>query len=240
MLLHGFYEVGCLYKAFVCTGIQPCEALAQKLNVQLSLLKVDTVQVCDLKLASCAWLQIFCVLYNLVVVEVETGYTVVAFGLFRFLFNGNRFSVLVEFHDAETLRIIYIVSENSGTFACFCIVYSSFQALFEAMSCENVVTKDHTYGVVADEFLADDKCLSKSVRAWLYSIGKVDTELMAVTEKLLKSRGILRGGDDQDITDACVHKNRHRIVDHRFVKDRQKLFGGHHGKRVKTCSGASG
>ena len=56
MLLHGFYEVGCLYKAFVCTGIQPCEALAQKLNVQLSLLKVDTVQVSDLKLASCAWL----------------------------------------------------------------------------------------------------------------------------------------------------------------------------------------
>ena len=56
MGLDGFYEVGCLYKAFVCTGIQPCEALAQKLNVQLSLLKVDTVQVSDLKLASCAWL----------------------------------------------------------------------------------------------------------------------------------------------------------------------------------------
>mgnify|MGYP006978892637 FL=1 len=84
MLLHGFYEVGCLYKAFVCTGIQPCEALAQKLNVQLSFLKVDTVQVCDLKLASCAWLQILCVLYDLVVVEVETGYTVVALWLSGF------------------------------------------------------------------------------------------------------------------------------------------------------------
>ena len=240
MLLHGLYEVGCLYKAFVCTGIQPCEALAQKLDVQLSLLKIDTVQVCDLKLASCAWLQVLCVLYNLVVVEVETGDTVVALWLFRFLFNGNCFSVLVEFYDTETLRIIHIVSENSGSFACFCVVYSSFQALFEAMSCENIVTKDHTYSVVADEFLTNNECLGKSVRAWLYSIGEVDTKLMAVTEKLLKSRGILRCGDDQDITDACIHKNRHRIVDHRFVKDRQKLFGGHHGKRVKTCSGASG
>ena len=61
------------------------------------------------------------------------------------------------------------------------------------MSCEDVVTKDHTYGVVADEFLADDKCLGKSVRAWLYSVGKVDTELMAVTEKLLKSQGYPAG-----------------------------------------------
>ena len=125
-----FLRSGCLYKAFVCTGIQPCEALAQKLNVQLSLLKVDTVQVCNLKLASCAWLQIFCVLYNLVVVEVETGDIVVAFGLFRFLFNGNSFSVLVEFHDAETLRIIYIVSENSGTFACFCCCLQQLSGAF--------------------------------------------------------------------------------------------------------------
>ena len=48
--------------------------------------------------------------------HVKTGDTVVALWLFRFLFNGNSFSVLVEFHDAETLRIIYIVAEYGCTF----------------------------------------------------------------------------------------------------------------------------
>ena len=99
------------------TGIQPCKSLSQKLNIQLTFLKIDAVQVCDLKLASCTWFQILRILYNLVVVEVKTCYAVVAFRLCRFLFNGNSFSVPVKFYDSETLRIIYIVSENSSTFA---------------------------------------------------------------------------------------------------------------------------
>ena len=34
MGLDGFYEVGCLYQALMCTGIQPGESLSEKLNVQ--------------------------------------------------------------------------------------------------------------------------------------------------------------------------------------------------------------
>ena len=30
---HGFYEVGSFHKAFMCTGIQPCESLAKKFYV---------------------------------------------------------------------------------------------------------------------------------------------------------------------------------------------------------------
>ena len=75
------------------TGIQPCEALSEKLYIQLALFKIDAVQVCDLKLASCAWLQVFCIFNNLVVVEVKTCDTVVTLRLLGLLLNGNSLAV---------------------------------------------------------------------------------------------------------------------------------------------------
>ena len=81
------------------------------------------------------------------------------------------------------------------------------------------IAKNHSNGIVSDKLLTNDKCLCKSVRAWLYSVGKVNTKLMSVTQKLLKTRGILRSGDDQDVTDPCVHQYRHWIVDHWFIID---------------------
>ena len=66
-------------------------------------------------------------------------------------------------------------------------------------------------------YIADYKCLCKSIRAWLYSVSKRYAELMTVTKKLLETWGILWSGNDQDITDPCVHKNGHWIVDHWFI-----------------------
>ncbi len=96
------------------------------------------------------------------------------------------------------------------------------------MSEKDVVAEHHGNGIISDELLADDEGLRQSVRAWLYLVGKLYTELMAVAEQSLETRGVLRGGDDQDITDACVHQNGQRIVDHRLVIDREKLFGCYH------------
>lgn len=52
MGLDGFYEVGCLYQALMCTGIQPGEALSEKLNVQAAVFQIDPVQVGDLKFSA--------------------------------------------------------------------------------------------------------------------------------------------------------------------------------------------
>ena len=88
------------------------------------------------------------------------------------------------------------------------------------MSSENIITKNHCNGIIADKVGTNDKGLCKSVRAWLYSIGKMYTELMSIPQKLMESWGILRCGNDQDITDPCVHQYGHGIVDHRFVINR--------------------
>lgn len=52
MGLDGFYEVGCLYQALMCTGIQPGESLSEKLNVQATVFQIDPVQVGDLKFSA--------------------------------------------------------------------------------------------------------------------------------------------------------------------------------------------
>ena len=67
-----------------------------------------------------------------------------------------------------------------------------------------------------------------AANAAMHFVGKLYTELMAVSEQCLKTRGVLRCGDDQDVADACIHKNRQRIIDHRLVIDREKLFRCYH------------
>ena len=39
----------------------------------------------------------------------------------------------------------------------------------------------------------------------------------SISEQFLKTRSILRCGDDQDLTNACVHQNRHWIINHWFI-----------------------
>ena len=48
------------------------------------------------------------------------------------------------------------------------------------MTGEDVVTQHHGNGIVSDEIRTNNKCLGKSVRAWLDGVGQVDTELASV------------------------------------------------------------
>ena len=65
-------------------------------------------------------------------------------------------------------------------------------------------------------------------------------ELMTVTKKLLETWGILWSGNDQDITDPCVHKNGHWIVDHWFIINWKQLLGCDHSQWVKSGTGSTG
>ena len=100
--------------------------------------------------------------------------------MFRFLFDGDGFSFTVEFYDTETLRIVHVITEDSSTFSGFCIFYRCVQTFGQSVTGENVVTQNHSYRVITDEFFSDDECLCQSVRTFLYSIGQIHTKLMTV------------------------------------------------------------
>ncbi len=52
MGLYGFTKFGSLHQGLMGSGIQPGEALSEKLNVQAAVFQIDAVQVGDLKLSA--------------------------------------------------------------------------------------------------------------------------------------------------------------------------------------------
>ena len=117
MCLYSLYKVCCIYKALMCTSIQPCESLSKKLYIQVALLKIYTVQVCNLQFSTGTWFQALCILYNFIIIEVKSCYTVVALWMLWFLLDRNCFSFVVELNNTKTFRIIYIVTKYCSTFA---------------------------------------------------------------------------------------------------------------------------
>ena len=136
------------------------------------------------------------------------------------LFNRDCLSVVVEFYDTKTFRIIYIIAEYCRTFSRLCIFHGRFQTLLQAMTCEYIISQNHCNGIVTNEVCTNNKCLCQSIRAWLNCIRKIHTILVSISQQFLKSRCILWCRDNQDITDTCIHQYRHRIIDHRFIINR--------------------
>ena len=157
-----------------------------------------------------------------------------------FLLDGDSISVFVEFHNAKALGVVDIITENSCSFALLCFLNGCAESFPKTVACKNIVPQYHGCGISVDKFFADGECLGESVRRGLGLVGKIETELVAVPEEDFESRQILRRGDDQDVADSCVHQYRNRIIDHRFVVDREQLFGCDHSQRIESGAGSAG
>jgi len=55
----------------MCAGVEPGEAAAEDLHFELFFLKIDSVEVCYLKLSSGGRSKLFRKLYYLIVIEIE-------------------------------------------------------------------------------------------------------------------------------------------------------------------------
>ena len=233
-------EVGGIHKRLVRPGIEPGEALSQKLDIEVAMFQVDAVEVGDFQLSARGWLQVLSVFDDAVVVHVQAGHAVVALRLLRFLLDRDGLSFFVEGDNAEALRIIHVIPEDRSPAAGLRVLDGGLHALLQTMPEENVVPEDHRDFVGSDEFLPDDEGLCESVRAGLDRIAQVDAELMSVAEQLAETRCVLRRRDDQNLPDTGRHQDRHRIVDHRLVIDRKQLLRGDHGERIQACAGSAG
>ena len=236
-LLDGGDELPGFEQAVVGAGVEPGVAATHDLDIELALFEVEAVEVGDLEFATGRRLEVAGAVDDRVVVEVEAGDGVVGFGLLRLFFEAQDLAVGVELGNAITLGVMHVVGEDGR--ACATLVGVA-ENIVEVVAIEDVVTQHEGRVVVADEVGADDEGLGKAVRAGLDGVLQVDAPLATVAEQLLEARGILRGGDDQDVANAGQQQRGQRVVDHRLVVDRQQLLGYRQGGRMEPGTGAAG
>ena len=140
--------------------------------------------------------------------------------MFWLFLDRNGLAILVKLHNTETLRIIHIVAKHGCTLATLSVLYCGSQSFLQAMTGKDVVTQHHSHRIISNKIGANDKGLCQSIRRRLNSIGQVYTKLVSITQQVLEARDILRCGNNQNVTDASVHQNGHRIINHRFIKNR--------------------
>jgi len=108
------------------------------------------------------------------------------------------------------------------------------------MAVENIVAQHQGRQIVPNEGFADDKGLRQAVGAGLHGVVQVEAPPFAGAEQLLEARGVLRGGDDQDVADSSQHQGAQRVVDHRLVEHRQQLLANGQRCGVQAGAGATG
>ena len=141
--------------------------------------------------------------------------------MLRLFLYGNSLSLTVKLNYTEALRIVHIISENCGS---LCLFRGSPQSLCKAVSVEDVVSKYHRHRVVTDKFLSYYKGLRKTVGRGLHLIAQAYSELVSVSQEILKPRCVRRCGYNKNVLYARIHKHRQRIIYHRLVIYGQKLL----------------
>lgn len=145
--------------------------------------------------------------------------------------------MVVELDDAVALGVEHGVGEDGGPALVF---YRFLEGLGEVVTVEDVIAEDEAAALAGEEVFADEECLGEAVGRGLHGVLEGDAPLGAVAEQLLEARGVLGGGDDEDLADAGQQKNRQRVVDHRLVVDGEQLLGDRLRDWVQPGAGTSG
>lgn len=169
-------------------GIEPSNAAAKELHLQLPHLEVGAIDVGDFEFAAFAGFEVSADLDDLIVVHVEAGYGVVGFGLGGFFLDGENVLMSIKLDDAVAFGVGNPVAENGAT--AFNVHGGAEGGEFAV---EEVIAKDERDGVVSDKGRADDEGLGDAFGAGLFGVGEIDTEAGTIAEEVLKTGEILGG-----------------------------------------------
>lgn len=223
-------------KGFVSAGIQPGVAAAEDFDVEFAAFEVGAVDARDFQFAAGGGFDLFGDWNHIRVVEVESGDGEVRPWLRGLLLNGDGSAFAIELDDAEAVGIVDFIAEHGGS--CF-PVGGGLEFRREALAVENVVSEDKGAALARDEFLADDKCLGKTIGTGLFRIGDRGSKARSIAQQAAVEGEVVRCGNQEDFADSGQHEDGKRVVDHRFVIDRQQLLADGHGNRVETGAGAA-
>ncbi len=229
-------EGGGLVEAGEGAGVQPGGAAVEHPHLEFALFEVFLVDRGDFVFAPGGGLDAVGEVHHAVVVEVESRHGVVAFGFGRLFLDGQDTLVGSEFHHAVTFGVLDGGREDHSSVGVGVLAYQ----FAETGTVENVVAEDEGDLVATNKVFTDDKGLGESVRDGLFGVGEVTAQFRSVSEEALKAREVVGRGDDEYVPDSSQHKDGERVIDHRLVPNRDKLFAHREGDGVKPGAGAAG
>jgi hypothetical protein len=145
------------------------------------------------------------------VVQVTTGLYEIALRLRGFFFDRCH-PVSLQFHNAEALRVRNFFHEDVATLP------ERVDHGTEIIE-ENIVSEDHTDGILPDEFSCHPESLCDAFRSFLDAVREFCVPSFAGSEELHELPGLLRARDDDDLFGPCFEKNLERVKDERLVVD---------------------
>ena len=149
------------------TGVEPRDAAAEQLDVQLSPGEVGPVDVRDLELTAGRGLKLTGDVEHPVVIEVQPRQRVARARCGGLLLDGKRAPALVQLHYAVTVGVAHVVREHRraagprGRRA---------QHLGQAMTEEDVVPEDERDAVAPGELPPDDEGLGEPLGPLLHGV----------------------------------------------------------------------
>ena len=188
--------------------IQPCEAALERLHLQLAALQETLVHARDLKLPTGRGLDALGHIHDLVRIEVQAHDCVVRLRMGGFLLDRKAVALIVELRDPVAARIVDAVAEDRGLAILLGRADGLAKKTRETGTVEDVVAKNEARGIAAEEILADQKSLCKTVRRWLCRVVDTHAVVGAVAQQTAETAQILWRRDQENVADASQQQGR--------------------------------
>src|SRR5580692_4996003 len=122
--------------------------------MQRTAFHIELHEIGDFIFAALRRFQARCEIGHMTIEEIKPDKRPIGAWSLRFLLDRNGFAGLVEFHDAETLRIAHAITEDGRAFLARDRVFEDRR---KPRAVEDVIAENKRGRFVADEFASDDK-----------------------------------------------------------------------------------
>src|SRR5574344_2970093 len=99
----------------------------------------------------------FCDINYFVWIKIQSDNRIIRLGTLWLFFQGYTVAVLIKFSNAVSFRVRNPIAEH----CCFFLILSCFHSILKHLSktlpVENIIPKDQTNRIIANEFLSNDK-----------------------------------------------------------------------------------
>ena len=156
--------------------------------------------------------------------------------MFRLFLNTQAVALTVELCHTIALWVTYPVTKHRSLILLLGSLHSLMQQLRESYPMEYIVAQYQTSTIIAYKLATDNEGLCQSIGTGLFCKFKVHTIVRTITQQTTESRQVVWSANNEDIANASCHQHGYRIINHRFVVDRQHLLRYALCNWIETCA----